>query len=74
MWVLYKKILMKVDDLDRRDLLLAQNAFYTGARGILKIFADLIRCGDYDALHSIIERHGRQIERLLSRPSRKRRR
>jgi hypothetical protein len=72
MWVLYKKILTQVGDLDRRDLLLAQNAFYTGARGILKILAYLTRRGDYDQAHSIIERHGRQIERLLGRPPRKR--
>jgi hypothetical protein len=43
-----------------------QLAFYSGARGVLKVLAYLIEHGDYEELHETIERHGRQIERMRS--------
>ena len=48
-----------------RELVLARNSFYTGARGILKIQAHLLKRGRYDELHAMIERHGRQIDNLI---------
>jgi hypothetical protein len=44
-----------------------QLAFYSGARGVLKVLAYLIEHGDYEELHETIKRHGRQIERIRSR-------
>jgi len=44
-----------------------QLAFYSGARGVLKVFAYLIEHGDYEELHETINRHGRQIERIRTR-------
>jgi hypothetical protein len=44
-----------------------QLAFYSGARGILKVLTYLIEHGDYEELHETIKRQGRQIERIRSR-------
>jgi hypothetical protein len=44
-----------------------QLAFYSGARGVLKVLAYLIEHGDYEELHETIRRQGRQIERIRSR-------
>jgi hypothetical protein len=65
LWKMYKALLARDEDVTRRDLTLAQNAFYSGARAILKIQAYLIEQGRYDDLHAMIERHGRQIDNLI---------
>ena len=54
----------------KRTLARTQLAFYSGARGVLKVLAYLIEHGEYEELHETIKRHGRQIERLRSRRSR----
>jgi hypothetical protein len=56
--------------LSKLDLAGTQLAFYSGARGVLKVLAYLIDHGDYDELHETIKRHGRQIERMRSGRSR----
>jgi len=56
---------MTDEELDRRDLALAQDSFYNGARGILKVQAYLLERGRYDELHAMIEKHGRQIDNLI---------
>jgi hypothetical protein len=57
----------------KRDLSLSQLAFYSGARGVLKVLDHMIAEGDYEALHRVIERHGRQIKRIQARHPRARR-
>jgi hypothetical protein len=59
-------------ELDRRDLVLAQDSFYNGARGILKVQSFLLERGRYDELHAMVEMHGRQIDNLI-RPGRRQR-
>jgi hypothetical protein len=63
LWTIYKKILAN-DGMTKRELTLARDSFYSGARGVLKVLAYLIEQGDHDELHRTIERHGRQINRI----------
>ena len=60
---MYKKLLLE-DGLGRRDQVLAQAAFYSGARAVLKVLAYLLEHGEDDELRRTIERHGRQIRAL----------
>ena len=48
----------------KRDLARTQLAFYSAARGVLKVLDYLIEHGDYEELHQTIERHGREIARI----------
>jgi hypothetical protein len=43
-------------------------AFYSGARGVLKVLAYLLERLDYEELHATIGRHARQIEKIRRRP------
>jgi hypothetical protein len=74
LWKMYKALLASDDDLDldARDIVLARNSFYVGARGILKIQSYLLKRGRYDELHAMIERHGRQIDNLIKPGKRER--
>jgi hypothetical protein len=72
LWRLYKALLARDEDLDRRALMLAQSSFYSGARAILKVQAYLIERGRYDELQAMIEKHGRQIDRLIKPAPRER--
>jgi hypothetical protein len=69
---LYKALLSRNEELGRRDLVLAQDAFYTGARGVLKVQAYLLERGRYDELHAMIGKYGRQIDNL-TKPRRRER-
>ena len=66
LWTIYKRTAVK-GGVSRRELATTQLAFYSGARGVLKVLAYLIEHGDYEELHETIKRHGRQIERMRSR-------
>jgi hypothetical protein len=68
----YKAPLARDDDIDRRELGLAQTAFYNGARGILRVQAYLLERGRYDELHAMIQKHARQIDNLVKPPRRER--
>jgi hypothetical protein len=72
LWSLYKAILVSDLRLTRVELDRLQDSFYAGARGILKVMAHLRERGDYEALHRLIEQHGRQMDRMRARgrPSR----
>jgi hypothetical protein len=72
LWKMYKELLASDIDMDGRELVLARNSFYVGARGILKIQSHLLKRGRYDELHAMIERHGRQIDNLI-KPARRER-
>lgn len=43
---------------------LAQNAFYGGARSVLKVLAHMLEHGDTDEALRFIERQGRQLKAL----------
>lgn len=73
MWTMYKKILV-YDGMGRRDQVLAQGAFYSSARGVLRVLGHLLEDGDVDELHRVIRRHGRTIRVLQGMAPRKRRR
>ena len=72
LWTIYKRTAVQ-RGLSKRDLASTQLAFYSGARGVLKVLAYLIEHGDYEELHDTIKRQGRQIERLRSQRPRARR-
>jgi len=65
LWTLYKRTAVDPDS-SKRDLIRTQLAFYSGARGVLKVLAYLIEHGDYEELHATIKREGRQIEKIRS--------
>ena len=65
LWTMYKRIAIRQGlGASKRDPLLAQGAFYGGARGVLQVLAHMMEHGDYDALHRPIERQGRQIRAI----------
>ena len=72
MWTMYKQLLAQDDNVSRRDLVLAQEAFYSGARAVLKVLDHLAERGELGELQLVIRR-GRIIRRLQSVPPRKRR-
>ena len=43
---------------------LAQNAFYLGARRTLQSLARLLEDGDVEQVHDVIVRHGRQLKKM----------
>jgi hypothetical protein len=63
LWTMYKKLLVE-DGLGRRDQVLAQGAFYSGARAVLKVLAHLLEQGKDEELRRTVQRHGRQIKAL----------
>ena len=72
LWTIYKRTAV-TRGVSKRDLASIQLAFYSGARGVLKVLTYLIERGDYEELHETIQRHGRQIERIRSRRPRTKR-
>jgi hypothetical protein len=49
------------------DLALSQLAFYSGARGVLKVLDRMIAEGDFAALHKTFQRQGSRISRIQAR-------
>ena len=45
---------------------LAQSAFYLGARSTLQSLATLLEDGDVEQAHEVIERYGRQLKKMRS--------
>jgi hypothetical protein len=72
MWTMYKKLLVE-DGMSRRDQVLAQAAFYSGARCVLKVMVYLVEGGALDELQLVIRRHARTIRVLQGLAPRKRR-
>lgn len=65
LWTLYKRaVLTEGLGASRRDEVLAQNAFYSGARGVLKVLAYMIEQGEDDEVRKTIQRQGQQIKAL----------
>jgi hypothetical protein len=69
----HKKILAAEARVGRRHRILAQHSFYSGARGVLKISAYMIEQGGREEMLRVIERYGRQINRIQGRSPRTRR-
>jgi hypothetical protein len=72
LWIIYKRTALKRSS-SPRERINAQLAFYSGARGVLKVLAYLIEHGEYEELHATIKGQGRQIEKIQSRRQRTRR-
>ena len=53
LWTIYKRTAV-TRGLSERELASTQLAFYSGARGVLKVLAYLIEHGDYEELHDTI--------------------
>ena len=73
LWRIHKRTCVVTGTDAKRDLAITQLAFYSGARGVLRVLAHLIEQGEYDELHETIRRHGRLIERIQGRRLRARR-
>ena len=63
MWTMYE-VLLAADGMSRREQVLAQGAFYSGARAIFKVLNHLLEHGEDDELRKTIQRQGRQIKAL----------
>ena len=61
LWAIYKRTAV-TRSLSKRELASTQLAFYSGARGVLKVLAYLIEHGDYEGLHDTIK-FGTDMER-----------
>ena len=72
LWTMYKKLLVE-DGVSRPEQVLAQGAFYSGARCVLKVLDHLVEGGEVEELHRVIRRHGRTIRRLQGKEPRKQR-
>jgi hypothetical protein len=64
LWTLYKAVAKAHGTSSKWELVLLQDAFYGGARGVLKVLAYMIEQGEQDEMLRAIERHGRQINRI----------
>jgi hypothetical protein len=73
LWRIYKRTCVVTGTGSKRDLAITQLAFYSGARGVLKVLAHLIEQGEYEELHQTIRQHGRLIEKIRGRRLRARR-
>jgi hypothetical protein len=74
LWSIYKRTaIAQGTSVSERDLALSQLAFYSGARGVLKVLDHMIAEGDYEELHRAIVRHGRLLKRIQARNPRARR-
>lgn len=72
LWTMYKSLLVE-DGMSRRDQMLAQAAFYSGARCVLKVLGYLVEAGDVEELQRVVGRHARGIRALQGLAPRKRR-
>jgi len=72
LWLIYKRTSL-LARMGGRELATTQLAFYSGARGVLKVLAHLIEQGDYEELHETIRRQGRRLDKIQGRRLRARR-
>jgi hypothetical protein len=73
LWVIYKRTAIAQGiGSSRRDLMLAQLAFYSGARGVLKVFDYMLEHREQENVLRTVRRFGRQIKVIQGqRPRRK---
>jgi hypothetical protein len=74
LWTIYKRTAIAQGfGSGRRDLALAHIAFYSGARGVLRVLGHMLEHGESDAALRTIRRFGRQIHKIQARHPRARR-
>ena len=74
LWTIYKRTAIAQGfGSSKRDLAFAHLAFYSGARGVLRMLAHMIEHGETDAALRAIRRLGRQIHKIQARYPRARR-
>lgn len=73
LWKGYKRELMKMGELDRRDPVLAQAAFYTGVRVTWKILGYLVEDDKPEELERLIRTQARRVFAIQGYVPRKRR-
>jgi hypothetical protein len=56
LWTMYKQVLMEDGFFGRRDLILAQGAFYAGVRATWKVLGHLAEDEEPEALLRLIEK------------------
>ena len=66
LWLIYKRTSL-LAGMGGREPATTQLAFYSGARGVLKVLVHLIEQGDYEELHETIRRQGRRLEKIQGR-------
>ena len=71
LWKLYKAVSMRHHSHTRRELVLLQEAFYSGARGVLKVLDYMIEHGDADEAQRTIRRFGRQVNVIMRKSARR---
>jgi len=75
MWTFYKRDVLTALGVrsGTRTQVLAQNAFYLGARCTLQSLATLLEDGDVEQVHDVIARQGRQLKKMraLAAPARR---
>jgi hypothetical protein len=63
LWTIYKRTAIAQGiGASRRDLALAHVAFYSGARGVLRVLEYMLEHGEQDLALRTIRRFGRQIK------------
>ena len=72
LWVTYKRILLQhTSSATKHDQaianMFAREAFYSGARAVLKVLGDMLEKGDYDELHRTIGHQARLINKIQGR-------
>jgi len=68
LWTIYKRTaLAHGTGSSKRDLALSQVAFYSGARGVLRVLDHMLAEGDYNGLHKAIAPQGGQIKTMQAR-------
>lgn len=72
LWVIYKQTAVaRGFGSSRRDLKLAHVAFYSGARGVLKVLDFMLEHGETDTALRTIRRFGRQINVIQGQRARR---
>ena len=66
LWTIYNRTAVE-SGASKRELLRTQLAFYSGARGVLKVLAHLMERGEYEELHATLKREAGQIDKIWSR-------
>ena len=74
LWTIYKRTAVAQGFGSRkRDLALAHVAFYSGARGVLRVLDHMLEHGETDAALRTIRRFGRQVKAIQGQRPRARR-
>ena len=72
LWRMYKQILVESGDYKRRELIVAQTAFHTGARCIWRVLGYLAEDGPVKIVRLIAKR-AREVQAIQGYAARKRR-